>query len=443
VHSFAIPLREPEVRAPAELLAHLPLGSSPHLLDARAPGGWGSPLALQGPVRSLLAIRPEVTFLGGLEALRDAERWLAQFRGRPPLDAVLIGSFAYELGHELAAGRVRTRSDSPSAPVSLAGFRALCVYDSQAHAAAVVGGCERATADLADELRALPRSRPMRCFPRVRRARARTSDCEFMESVRRVQTYIRHGDVYQVNLARRLDTQAPDAPGLRALYARLADATEAPFCAYLETPDRTLLSSSPERFLRSDGADVETCPIKGTRPRGRTAPEDAALLRELLASSKDRAEHVMIVDLERNDLGRVCETGSVHVPRLCQPRSFSDVHHLVSTVRGRLRAPGDWVGLLAATFPSGSITGAPKLRAMQIVAELEPVARDVYTGAIGCIDAAGGVDLSIAIRTAIAARGELHLHLGGGIVADSDPASELRETRDKGRGFARSWGFDA
>ncbi|HXZ85014.1 MAG TPA: chorismate-binding protein, partial [Myxococcota bacterium] len=190
-----------------------------------------------------------------------------------------------------------------------------------------------------------------------------------------------------------------------------------------------------------DGALVETCPIKGTRPRGRSAAEDAALLAELAASAKDRAEHVMIVDLERNDLGQVCELGSVRVRALAEPCSFSDIHHLVSTVQGRLRAPRDWIGLLRATFPGGSITGAPKLRAMQIIAELEPVPRGVYTGAIGCIDASGAVDLSIAIRTAVAARGELALALGGGIVADSEPHQELRETRDKGRGFARSWGF--
>ena len=150
----------------------------------------------------------------------------------------------------------------------------------------------------------------------------------------------------------------------------------------------------------------------------------------------------MIVDLERNDLGRVCEIGSVRVSELCAPRSFSDVHHLVSGVRGRLREPRDWPGLLAATFPGGSITGAPKLRAMQIIAELEPSPRDVYTGALGWIDATGGLELSIAIRTAVAVRGELQLHLGGGIVADSEPERELAETRDKGRGFARSWGVE-
>ncbi len=439
--SFAISLgRKP--RSPAELLAQLPPDSQPHLLDARAEGGWGEAIGAAGGERSFLGVRPEVVFRGGREALAEARRWLAQFRGRPALDALLVGSFSYELGHAFADGRVGGDPEAELAPVYLAGFRALYVHDAASQQGAVVGGCARDTAELAELLRSVPAAHDSDGPPDIVRPRARTSDVDFLHSVRRVQDYIRAGDVYQVNLARRLDAPCPDPSALRRLYLRLADATAAPFCAYLETRERTLLSSSPERFLRSDGREVETRPIKGTRPRGRTPSEDAALLRELLASAKDRAEHVMIVDLERNDLGRVCEIGSVRVSELCRSRSFSDVHHLVSTVRGRLRDPGDWVGLLEATFPSGSITGAPKLRAMQIIAELEPVPRGVYTGAIGSIDAAGRVDLSIAIRTAIAARGELHLHLGGGIVSDSDPESELRETRDKGRGFARSWGFD-
>lgn len=421
----------------------LPMDSQPHLLDARSAGGWGAAMGASGGERSVLGVRPETIFRGGREALVEARRWLDQFRGRAAFDAVLLGSFGYELGHAFADGRVGRSSAPELAPVSLAGFRALYVHDPGSQQGAIVGGCARATAELAELLRSVSAAAESRALPDIRRPRARTSDSEFLGAVRRVQRYIRDGDVYQVNLARRLDAPCPDAGALRSLYRRLADATAAPFCAYLETRERTLLSSSPERFLRSNGADVETCPIKGTRPRGRTPAEDTALLRELVASAKDRAEHVMIVDLERNDLGRVCEIGSVRVPELCKPRSFSDVHHLVSTVRGRLRDPGDWLGLLEATFPGGSITGAPKLRAMQIIAELEPVPRDVYTGAIGVIDATGRVDLSIAIRTAIAARGELHVHLGGGIVSDSDPESELRETRDKGRGFARSWGFDA
>ncbi len=440
VDSFAISLGR-KARSPAELLAALPPDSEPHLLDARAEGGWGETLGAPGGERSFLGVRPELTFRGGREALDDARRWLAEFRGRPASDAVLVGSFAYELGHAFAGGRVAGAGGAEAAPVCLAGFRALYVHDAASQRGAVVGGCARATAELAELLRGIPAARDSDAPPDVVRPRARASEVEYLRAVRRVQDYIRAGDVYQVNLARRLDAPSPDASALRRLYLRLADATAAPFCAYLETDERTLLSSSPERFLRSDGGEVETRPIKGTRPRGRTPSEDAALLRELLASAKDRAEHVMIVDLERNDLGRVCELGSVRVPELFRARSFSDVHHLVSTVRGRLRDPADWVGLLEATFPGGSITGAPKLRAMQIIAELERVPRDVYTGAIGSIDAAGRVDLSIAIRTAIAARGELHLHLGGGIVSDSEPESELRETHDKGRGFARSWGF--
>jgi para-aminobenzoate synthetase component 1 len=391
----------------------------------------------------VLGVRPEIVFRGGREALVEAHRWLAQFRGRPATDAALIGSFSYELGREFSDGRIDRGDESDLVTVCLAGFRALYIHDAVSQQSAVVGGCARAAAELAQVLRDLPPASDSEPLPALARPRLQTSDGDYLRAVRRIRDYIRRGDVYQVNLARRLDAAAPEAPVLRRMYLRLADATAAPFCAYLETLEHTLLSSSPERFLRSDGAEVETCPIKGTRPRGRTPAEDAALLRELTASPKDRAEHMMIVDLERNDLGRVCEIGSVHVPELCKARSFSDVHHLVSAVRGRLREPGDWLGLLEATFPGGSITGAPKLRAMQIIAELEPVPRGVYTGAIGSIDAAGRVDLSVAIRTAIAARGELHLHLGGGIVWDSDPEAELRETRDKGRGFARGWGFEA
>jgi len=415
----------------AHLLDALPLDSLPHLLDPRGAGGWGS---------AALGVYPEVTFRGGLEALREAERWLAQFRGAPPLSALLIGSLGYELGHELSGGRV-PRRDGATAPVCLAGFRALAVGDPTTGRPVVAGGCPRARAKLEALLASLPRVEPAKP-PALRAPLPRTSDSDFLCAVRRVQSYIRAGDVYQVNLARRLDLPAPDAPGLRSLYRALADAAGAPFGAYLETPERTLLSSSPELFLRAEAGAVETHPIKGTRPRAATPADDAAQLRALLASEKDRAEHVMIVDLERNDLGRVCQTGSVHLRELCAPRSFADVHHLVSVVAGRLREPGDWVGLLEATFPGGSITGAPKLRAMQLIAELEPVARDAYTGAVGWIDASGRMELAIAIRTAIAARGALHLHLGGGIVADSEPAAELRETRDKGRGFARAWGFE-
>jgi para-aminobenzoate synthetase component 1 len=199
-----------------------------------------------------------------------------------------------------------------------------------------------------------------------------------------------------------------------------------------------LVGNSPERFLALDGhGAVETRPIKGTRARARVASDDEAARAALIGSQKDRAEHVMIVDLERNDLGRVCETGSVVVDGVARVLSLPTVHHLVSTVRGRLRAGVGLAALLEATFPGGSITGAPKRRAMQIIDELEPAARGPYTGATGWLGAAGDLDLAVAIRTALVCGGQLSLSVGGGIVADSTPEDELAETEVKAAAFAR------
>jgi para-aminobenzoate synthetase component 1 len=201
-----------------------------------------------------------------------------------------------------------------------------------------------------------------------------------------------------------------------------------------------VLSASPERFLRFDAETrlVQTRPIKGTRPRGATAEEDAAMARELRESEKDLAENVMIVDVERNDLGRVAEVASVWVPHLAALEEFATVFHLTSTVEGRLRPECDIVDLLLATFPSGSITGAPKIRAMEIIDELEPTTRGVYTGAIGYIGGDGSIDLNIAIRTIVVKDGRTYFHAGGGIVADSDPEMEYEETLHKARALAGS-----
>ncbi|HVU50916.1 MAG TPA: anthranilate synthase component I family protein, partial [Polyangia bacterium] len=214
----------------------------------------------------------------------------------------------------------------------------------------------------------------------------------------------------------------------------------APFGAFLAAGDgaAALVGNSPERFLALDGRGaVETRPIKGTRARARTAAGDEAARAALVGSPKDRAEHVMIVDLERNDLGRVCETGSVVVDGVARVLTLPTVHHLVSTVRGRLRAGVGLAALLEATFPGGSITGAPKRRAMQIIDELEPAARGPYTGATGWLGAAGDLDLAVAIRTALVSGGRLSLSLGGGIVADSTPEDEWAETEVKAAAFAR------
>jgi para-aminobenzoate synthetase component 1 len=257
-------------------------------------------------------------------------------------------------------------------------------------------------------------------------------------AVRRALDYIRAGDVYQVNLSQRFE--APCARDEFEIYLRLRAQAPAPFAAFLRYPGYVVMSCSPERFLRYDPQSrlVETRPIKGTRPRGPGLRSDRALAEELAACAKDRAENVMIVDLVRNDLGRVAEVGSVRVTGLCELESFPTVHHLTSTVRARLRADRDVVDLLRATFPGGSITGAPKIRAMQIIDELEPVARGVYTGAIGYIEPGGAMDLNIAIRTVVARTGTAWFHVGAGIVADSDPAREYEETLHKGAALARA-----
>lgn len=216
------------------------------------------------------------------------------------------------------------------------------------------------------------------------------------------------------------------------LYRRLRRLNAAPFSAYLNFGPVQVCSSSPERFVRIDGERVETRPIKGTRHRGGDEEEDRRLAEELLASSKDRAELSMIVDLERNDMGRVCSYGSVQVEEHAVIESYATVHHLVSTVAGTLHPGRDVVDLLRASFPGGSITGAPKIRSMEIIDELEPTARSVYTGCIGYLGFDGRADLNIAIRTALVKGQRAYFQVGGGIVADSVPEDEYQETLDKG-----------
>ncbi|MBI1966567.1 MAG: aminodeoxychorismate synthase component I [Gemmatimonadetes bacterium] len=256
----------------------------------------------------------------------------------------------------------------------------------------------------------------------------------FIAAVQRVRDYILAGDVFQVNLSQRLEAPLAGAPF--DLYRRLRRANPAPFAAFLDFGDVVVASASPERFLRVDPSGrVETRPIKGTRPRGSDPTDDTALARELAASEKDRAENVMIVDLLRNDLSRVCRPGTVRVPALCAVESYATVHHLVSTVTGELAPGRDAIDLLRAAFPGGSITGAPKVRAMEIISELEPTARGVYCGAIGYLSVTGAMDTSIVIRTCVVRGGWAYIQVGAGIVADSDPGREYQETLDKARGM--------
>ena len=258
-------------------------------------------------------------------------------------------------------------------------------------------------------------------------------DDSYRAAFARVQRYIRDGDCYQINLARRF--RARTDTDAWPLYCALRAANPAPYAAILEYPFGQVLSSSPEQFLRLDGRTVTTRPIKGTRPRGVDAVSDRRLRAELLRSSKDRAENVMIVDLLRNDIGKVCAPGSIAVPRLFEVESFATVHHLVSTVCGRLRDGLDAVDLLQACFPGGSITGAPKRRAMQIIDELEPTNRDVYCGSVVRLGFDGNLDSNIAIRTAMLRGEDLVYWAGGGIVADSACEAERQEVNDKAAAF--------
>lgn len=254
---------------------------------------------------------------------------------------------------------------------------------------------------------------------------------EYLASVGRVKEYILAGDIYQANLSQRFS--APLLEPAWDLYKRLRVLNAAPFSAYMNFGDFAVASSSPERYLKVDGSRVETRPIKGTSRRYADPAEDERSRDELMNSAKDRAELSMIVDLERNDLGRVCKYGSVSVDEHAVLESYATVHHLVSTVTGELHEGRDIVDLLRATFPGGSITGAPKIRSIEIIDELEPTARSVYTGAIGYLGADGRHDLNIAIRTMIVRGGRVYFQVGGGIVADSQPASEFQETLDKGK----------
>lgn len=251
----------------------------------------------------------------------------------------------------------------------------------------------------------------------------------YQHAFERIQRYIHEGDCYQVNLAQRFSA---DASGdAWHAYQYLRGIGPAPFMAFMNLPGVQVLSDSPERFLQVSGRHVETRPIKGTRPRSADAGEDARQADDLKSSLKDRAENLMIVDLLRNDIGKSCATGSVRADRLFVLESYANVHHLVSTVTGKLADQYEAVDLLRGAFPGGSITGAPKLRAMEIIEELEPHRRGVYCGAIGYIGFDGNMDTNIAIRTAVYSHGEIRFWAGGGIVADSEADKEYRETWDK------------
>ncbi|MDP6958932.1 MAG: aminodeoxychorismate synthase component I, partial [Planctomycetota bacterium] len=261
---------------------------------------------------------------------------------------------------------------------------------------------------------------------------------DYLKAVGIAKEYIEAGDIYQVNLSQRFETTGPDP---WEVYRKLKQESPAPFSAFLDMGGKSVLSSSPEQFLSVHHSEITTRPIKGTRPRIRNREEDKKMGRELYSSRKDDAELAMIVDLERNDLGRICQAGTVEVKEAKKLETHPTVHHLSATIRGTLRENVGSADILRATFPGGSITGAPKIRAMEIIDELEPTHRGVYTGAIGMFGPQREMNLSIAIRVLHHEKGRYSFQVGGAIVADSDPESEYQETLVKARGMARALGM--
>ena len=380
---------------------------------------------------------------GTLEELEDAwheerARWRRDGGDVTPGVPIGVGWLSYDLGHELLRLPGVGRRAHGWPPVEFHFHDAVWVRDDGA-AATIFAADEAAAARLAAALdRPPPAELPE--APRLGPLTAAHEDARYLAGVRRVLEYLLAGDAYQVNVSRRLRADCPTSDAV-ALAAALRRRAPAPYGALIAGGDGEtwLVGNSPERFLAvgDPGAGaVETRPIKGTRPRGDDVAADRAAAEALATAEKDRAEHVMIVDLERNDLGRVCRTGSVEVAGGSRVISLPTVHHLVTTVRGRLRADVGLAALLGATFPGGSITGAPKRRAVEIIAELEPEPRGPYTGATGWLGAAGDLDFAVAIRTALVRDGVLSLSVGGGVVADSTPEGELAETNVKAQAFA-------
>lgn len=260
----------------------------------------------------------------------------------------------------------------------------------------------------------------------------------YMNAIKRVQNYIASGDIYQANISQRLTVDFYGDP--LAFYSRLRKISPAGFGAFFNYGDFQIISNSPERLLKVNNGIAETGPIKGTRARGKNSQEDMALANELKINAKELSEHIMIVDLERNDLGKICGYGTIRVRPLQKICTYAMLHHMVSTVKGRIRENISPVDCIKALFPGGSVTGAPKIRAMEIIEELEPTSRGIYTGGVGYIDFCGNMDLSMAIRTAVLKDKSLYLNVGGGIVADSNPEDEYKETMLKANAFLRAIG---
>ncbi len=389
-------------------------------------------------------------FLGALE-----EWWLSE-RSAPgegedsahplPFDGGWAVFLGYELAREIEPHLTLPRSPFPWQAFAL---RTPCALVHDLSRGRVFAVAEAEAADALDRIeadaRALADAADARDTLRIERVEEEEAGA-FLARVRRAKEYVRAGDIYQANLSRPWEV-ALDADGARgaaaALYRRLCAANPAPFAALAQWRGVAILSSSPERLVRVAGRRIDTRPIAGTRPRSRAPGGDSREMTELAAHPKERAEHVMLIDLERNDLGRVCAPGTVRVDEFMTIESYTHVHHIVSNVSGELKGGVTPIGAVRAVFPGGTITGCPKFRCMQIIAELEGAGRGAYTGSLGYLTRDGRLDLNILIRTMTLSAHHLSFRAGAGIVADSDPERELEETRAKARGLLAALGGPA
>ncbi|WP_245411665.1 anthranilate synthase component I family protein [Alkalicoccus urumqiensis] len=384
-----------------------------------------------------------------LESLRN---WLSAHPAvrdpnLPDFQGGLAGQFSYDLIREIESLPEKAEDDLLTADIDLAAFDELYVLDTQekrrfhivleteASRAGTRLDRMREAWQQAEHAGAPP-------FPEVRiledpeMVTRSFSEKMFIRAVEKIQEYIAAGDVFQVNLSVR-ETR-PQTTSAEHIYSCLRRLNPSPYMSYFHTPERTYIGASPELLVKVKGSVVSTRPIAGTRSRGKDEAEDAALAATLLENEKERAEHIMLVDLERNDLGRVCRYGSVEVNELMVIEKYSHVQHIVSNVRGEKAPEHDAVDVLAAAFPGGTITGAPKIRTMEIIEELEPVRRGAYTGAMGWIGLDGDMEVNITIRTMIAEAGELHVQAGAGIVIDSLPEAEFQESLKKAKALWRA-----
>ena len=432
------------------LAARLP-ARYPMLLDSAADGPLSRMSVLVAEPRAALWLDAEGRLGGQGTAIQGnsfftalESWWLAEREETDELDTPaelpFAGGWAIFLGYEMAQ-EVEPRLSLPRASLPWRAFalRAPCalIHDRARHR--VIAVAEAGSADSLDRLEADARRAARESDAadqgfRVKSIREEDPDA-YLERVRRGKEYVRAGDIYQTNLSRAWHVELDRDPDVAALYNRLCTTNPAPFAALAQWQGAAIISSSPERLVRVAGRRIDTRPIAGTRPRSLRPGDDIAEMTALAAHPKERAEHIMLIDLERNDLGRVCEAGTVRVDELMTIESYAHVHHIVSNVSGLLRADVTPIEALRAVFPGGTITGVPKFRCMQIIAELEGIGRGAYTGSLGYLNRNGTMDLNILIRTMTLMGRQIEFRAGAGIVADSEPHRELAETRAKARGL--------